>query len=126
MKNLILSISVIIIFTSISYSQEVKEKISFEKKEVATVVSGNLVKISDELESSEVIINKETIEIINEESTIVLSEVNHIGNVKVNDLEIIRYKCENSLGEPIIFSVSDKAVSIFNLETNFVVTLINS
>lgn len=125
MKNIILSISIILGLNTLALSQEIQEKITFDEVEIGTVDSGNLVKISTEEEISEVIISEKTIEIKNNTDTVVLNSVKHIGIEKVNNLDISRYKCKNSSGENIIFSVTKGVASIFNIETSFVITLTN-
>lgn len=126
MKNIILSISIIFGLNALGFSQETEDVITFDEVEIGTVVSGNLVKISTEEEVSEVTISEDTIEIKNSEELVVLNSVKHIGIEKVHNLDINRYKCKNSAGEIIIFSVSEGVVSIFNVETNFVITLTNN
>lgn len=126
MKNIILSISIIFGLNALGFSQETEDVITFDEVEIGTVVSGNLVKISTEEEVSEVTISEDTIEIKNSEELVVLNSVKHIGIEKVHNLDINRYKCKNSAGGIIIFSVSEGVVSIFNVETNFVITLTNN
>ncbi len=125
MKNIILSISIILGFNSLGFSQGIEETVSFNQVEIGTVVSGNLMNISTEQDISKVTISNSTIEIKNSEEIVLLTSVKHIGNEKVHNLDISRYKCKNSSGDDIIFSVSEGVVSIFNVETNFVITLIN-
>jgi len=122
MKNLILSIGIILGLSTLGFSQETMQ---FDKVEIGTVVNGNLVNVFSEADDSEVVFNNNTIEIKNNTELIVLTSVENLGNKKINNLNVQRYKCKNKSGEVIICSVSDGVVSIFNIETNHVITMIN-
>ena len=126
MKNILLSLSIILGFTSTIFSQEIHESTSYDEVEIGTVVNGSLVSISAKHDSSSVEFTKNTIEITNNEDLMILTDVEFLGEDLVSNMEIQRYKCKNPSGDVVICSVTEGVLSIFNIENNLVKTLINS
>ncbi|MCK5867430.1 MAG: hypothetical protein KAG14_03445 [Mycoplasmataceae bacterium] len=122
MKNILLTFVVIIGFSTGSYSQEYNTTTSYDEVEIGTVVNGNLVSISSEIDSSTVVFRNDTIEIVSGKEKVILTDVEFIGNENIHNIDIQRYQCKNPSGEIIICSVADGVISIFNIENNFVET----
>jgi hypothetical protein len=125
MKNIILTFSFFLVSSSFLFSQEIST-LSYSKVEVGKVVNGSVVKIFTEKDKSIVKFKSDTIEISNSEESVILTDVEFIGDEKLPDMEINRYKCKNPSGDLIICSVADGVLSIFNIENNSVKTLIAS
>ena len=125
MKNILLLLVLIIGLSTIGYSQETDEIFTYDEVEIGTVVNGNLVNISAKEDESTVEFTNNTIEITNHENLVTLTDVEFIGEERISNMEIQRYRCINPSGEVIIFSVAEGVISIFNTENNLVKTLIN-
>jgi len=125
MKNLILTLIIIIGMSPIVYSQETENTLTYDGVEIGTVVNGNLVNIYAKDDVSTVEFTDNTIEITNNDNLVTLTDVEFIGKEKISDIEIKRYKCKNPSGDIIIFSVADGVISIFNTDNHLVKTLIN-
>lgn len=126
MKNIFLSLSAILVFSSSIYSKDIDKITSYDKVEIGTVVNGNLVNISAKADSSSVEFTNNTIEIKNNEDTMILTDVEYLGEDVVQNMEIQRYKCKNPSGDLMICSLTEGAISIFNTENKLVKTLTNN